>query len=414
MKKQRTFFRTASAGLVLTLVLIAACDSEEERPPFFQSAATDAAGGAPAALPSLQTMPTDELYPWCSDELDIDTSALCEDQTSELGSSRPNLYFVLDTSGSMAGRIKNGQTTTLLDASRQAIFDLVAELGDSLNYGIATFPGELEPEDFGCAMGEELLPPLSDQDYCASEQVQVQFNAQFKRELNLLTPKGGTPLSPTLRNLEAPLLELQGTTTVVLLTDGAPNCNTEATCEVEDCLLPTDFFSCGPTGNCCAADATSAENPNPGSWCIDEDSSVAIVAKLAEQGIQTRVIGIPGAQEYEPLMNALAQAGGAARSDEQGEESSYFDVSDSTELLEALRTIGQGAATDCDIKLDATPADASLINVYVNNRLVTEDAKDGWELSERTISLKGDSCILLREGGLRNVRIVVGCPTIIR
>ncbi len=379
------------------------------------------AGGASSTASTTQSSQTSQtsstsepLYPWCSDELDIDTSNLCDEKTVELGSARPNLYFVLDTSGSMAGRIDDTQTDTLLDASRQAIYDLIDELGETLNYGIATFPGDLAPEDLGCAMGEELIAPLSDDAYCETTGVAFRFKRDFKEKLSQLVPMGGTPLSPTLRNLEPKLAELKGPTTVILLTDGAPNCNVEASCEQDECLLPQDFFNCGPSGNCCSAEAQSDDNPNPGSWCIDTTSSVGVVADLAAKGIETRVIGIPGAQEYEPVMNALAKAGGGARESDSGEESSYFDVADAEELLDALRTIGQSAASNCSIELDRAPSDANLVNVYVNNRLINEDADDGWELEGTTITLKGDSCLLLREGGERNLRVVVGCPTIIR
>jgi hypothetical protein len=138
------------------------------------------------------------------------------------------------------------------------------------------------------------------------------------------------------------------------------------------------------------------------------------VSQLAEKGIATRVIGIPGAQKYEALMNALAVAGAAGLDAATQASEGYFDVADSQELLDALRTIAQGAATSCDIELNAVPAKTELVNVYVNNRLISENPDDGWKLEGKTIQLQGDSCLLLREGGARNVRVVVGCPTIIR
>src|SRR5690606_40815864 len=47
----------------------------------------------------------------------------------------------------------------------------------------------------------------------------------FVKQINRLEAHGGTPLSPTLHTLAPTLLSFEDQTAIVLITDGAPNCN---------------------------------------------------------------------------------------------------------------------------------------------------------------------------------------------
>ncbi len=57
------------------------------------------------------------------------------------------------------------------------------------------------------------------------------------------------------------------------------------------------------------ADNCRAENLETEA-CLDDDGAVAAVAALADAGIKTIVVGIPGTEEYESTLNAMADAGG--------------------------------------------------------------------------------------------------------
>ena len=89
-----------------------------------------------------------------------------------------------------------------------------------------------------------------------------------------------------------------------LLTDGAPNCNATAGCGAETCT-PNLEGGCGfddPTINCC--------DPSLGlydfRWCLDAQPTIDAVQYLADHGVQTFVIGMPGTDAYAQLLGRLA------------------------------------------------------------------------------------------------------------
>src|SRR5690606_2047801 len=103
-----------------------------------------------------------------------------------------------------------------------------------------------------------------------------------------------------------------GKTFVVLLTDGAPNCNLSRSCTAKDCIPNlegvafSDGTTCNADFNCCAPD-----------WfphlCLDGDPTLDELTRLAEVDVSTYVIGLPGGNAYADLLNRMAIAGRTAR-----------------------------------------------------------------------------------------------------
>jgi hypothetical protein len=135
------------------------------------------------------------------------------------------------------------------------------------------------------------------------------------------------------------------------------------------------------------------------------------VSALADAGIMTYVIGLPGAEAYAALLDRLAVAGGTAR----GGDTDYYPVGDADALGEALHEIGTGIAISCSIDLEAPPEDPTRVNVYFDGAVVPGDETDGWVWDgESRIEVHGAACDELRSGEIREARVVFGCDTVVR
>ena len=321
----------------------------------------------------------------------------------------PNLYFVIDRSGSMEGSVK-GSSRTKLQAARGVISDLLRHIGHRVRYGGTVFPAFEAPEE--CGPGTEFFPATLGTLPPCGETENPQLS-DFSRRLGAFLPEGGTPTALTLDAVRPMLEGLDGRTAVVLITDGAPNCNVDAACDAENCTLNIEHAtlgnqSCDDTFNCC-----DPENTGEGSnaYCVDADATERAVLALADSGISTYVVGMPGAEAYASLLGRLAEAGGQPRDGELP----YYATTDEKELREALYAIGTGFAIRCAIDLESAPDDPELVNVYFDGELVPQDDENGWSWEgTRRIVVNGDSCTDLRSGEILEARAVFGCETVVR
>jgi hypothetical protein len=346
-----------------------------------------------------------------------DTTGLCGNTILPLQLTRPNVYFAIDRSGSMADRssgMQNPETGLAIsnyDAAWLSIHDVLFALGHRVSYGAAVFPrfGNVDQ----CDAGAEVYPVTAgDSVTYARNGIDGPNLTKLISTLSKWAPEGATPMSATLGKLVSPLTALGGATAVVLATDGAPNCNPVAVCDQSQCIpnidsapLPDGSFCSVNGGNCCAAAAYyGPEN------CIDADASVAPIAELLNSGIKTYVIGLPGSEAFQSLLGRLAVAGGTARVQSALTDPLYYLVSDTSELTAALKGITADLAISCTVTLDAVPPDWTQVNVYFDNSLVKP--ADGWkQTDERTLEITGPSCTLLRSGDVFQIQVVSGCPT---
>jgi hypothetical protein len=208
-------------------------------------------------------------------------------------------------------------------------------------------------------------------------------------------------------------LALKGKTAVILATDGAPNCNGNALCDMSTCIANIEGAfrangkRCDSTVNCCSP--TADYGPYA---CIDEDASAAPIETLLSHGIKTYVVGLPGTDAYTGVLNRLAAAGGTARSQALETDPQYYRVEDSAALATALKSIVTSVSISCTLKLDAVPPDWSKVNVYFDNALVRMSETDGWrQVDARQLELVGESCKLLSSGDVFQVQVVAGCET---
>ncbi|HEY2365946.1 MAG TPA: vWA domain-containing protein, partial [Polyangiaceae bacterium] len=122
----------------------------------------------------------------------------------------PNLYFVLDRSGSMD---TNGKWSTV----RIVVAQVMKGLGPRANFGVAIFPNP--NDDNACAPGLQVMStrpgdaPAGTQGPTTSAMLAV----------TAAPPEGGTPTAASLNALLPTLSKLPGRTFVILATDGGPN-----------------------------------------------------------------------------------------------------------------------------------------------------------------------------------------------
>jgi hypothetical protein len=356
---------------------------------------------------------------------DLDAGGLCGNQIHPITVDAPNLYFVLDTSGSM-GETVGGSTR--YGRVHGAVTDLVDRLGLLINVGAALFPLGASNAN-GCVSGGQVFPMTPGG---------LSTTKAFAKATDV-KPSGGTPTALTLQKLYPTLTALGGKTIVVVATDGGPNCNPATMCGADDCMANIES-ACDGQGNCCSpggANCCTLKGPASPLQCLDRAATVAAVAALREAGLLVYVIGVSGSQIYQQVLDEMALAGGAP----QVAPPFYYKVDDFDDLGSVLGSIA-GAAIPCDFTIQPSRAEtyaggrnydfdtlasldaasdsgiADLTNVYFDQEVIPSDPVDGWSWktlpsddAPAVISLHGAACAELRSGQVSQVQIVSGCPT---
>lgn len=298
----------------------------------------------------------------------------------------PNIYFVLDRSGSM---LDSNKWNTI----RAVVTDVMRKLGPRGRFGAAVFP---DPRQDQCAAGIEVMAPmLGDSPAGTYGPTSSTFALSTKFDAS-----GGTPTAATLAGLRNRIASFAGKTYVILATDGGPNCDDAITCDVDHCIPNIE----GAPG-CTTGSGPSCCDGNPQS-CLDGAAAVSAVASLKTAGIPTYVVGVPGSAPYANVLSDMAQAGGTER---------YYDVTsaDQAAFASVLSTIAAKITATCVFDLGQAPADPNMVNVYLDDTLVPRDAANGWTISGDKVTLVGASCKSITDGKALQVRIVAGCPTVL-
>ncbi len=339
-------------------------------------------------------------------------AALCGDQQIPAVTDPPNLYFIVDRSGSMADGLP-GSSYSKYENARIAISKMLRAIGHRVRYGAGVFPAFTDPD--GCTPGLQIFATVAgDPPSYAAAGTDGPNLTSLLHQLGQITPSGGTPTAATLRELQPTVLGLTGKKTyVVLMTDGAPNCNADLQCAADACIPNIEHEAisgkdCDASFNCC--DPKLVGEIGVG-YCVDSDDTEQAVAAYEAAGVDTYVVGMPGSEEYAALLGRLAVAGNTARAG----DTPYYAVADTTQLTDALRSIGAQVAITCDLPLEKAPDDPNLVNVYFDSQLVPKDDKNGWHYTgDASIQFKGDACTQLSSGDVLNVQVLAGCPTVVR
>jgi hypothetical protein len=326
-----------------------------------------------------------------------------------------NVLLVVDKSSSMSGT-PAGFSANKWAALGDALGAALEAAEGSVAFGLDFFPfgddRDPEAEIAWCDMpsNADILVPVA-----AGTSTVPLINAALAD----YQPDGGTPTAVALaRALEyftnGDGAALEGERYVLLATDGGPNCNPELECGIDACTLNLDGVSCGGQ-NCCDVNL----DPDGGSSCLDDDATVTSVEALAEAGVKTFVVGIPGTSAYADTLDAMAIAGLAENPDAPPHYFRVESMGGTGGLTEVLTRITRGVIKTCRLALTSTPSDPDyegLLNVEIDGDDVPQKGDDGWEVdrttSPPTIVLKGATCEYMETHGAERVNITYGCPTV--
>jgi hypothetical protein len=242
----------------------------------------------------------------------------------------PNVMFLIDFSCSMSlpadplasgcpsscGTPSNPCPTTCptrLSELRAGMRTFLTTRGTSARFGLTTFPGGNLCQA-PTRISVPLPPPMTSD--VGNELARQQKADAIVTELGLLGVQGGTPTALALGYVRGdPSLNADDgrKDLVVLITDGLPNCNDanpNAVCACGTSCTPAQLSACACTTSTCTAMLTCSNG------CLDRDATVAAVAALRAQGIDTLVIAL-GPDAATPtaaaVLDEMAREGGRVR-----------------------------------------------------------------------------------------------------
>lgn len=314
-------------------------------------------------------------------EPEPDPNAECTTTTFATGEDilDPRILLVVDKSGSMDDPAE-GYPGSKWDAAVDALNSVLGGLDNSTELGLMLYPN-----------GD------ADNDVCEQGNVRVNVGPNragaIAQALGASGPGGGTPTAATLVEARAALASLPaegGPRVVVLATDGGPNCNGSLDGDTCRCVAPQQ--------QC----AQFAEN------CLDDANTIAAATQLNAAGFPVFVVGIPGAENFTDVLNALANAGGTA----QAGATAFYGTSSSDDLATALEDIAvRVGACRFDLPNNVSAND---VTVTVGGATISRDTNrvNGWDLVDpNTIELFGVPCeeAVSGGGGAATVEVQV-CP----
>jgi len=305
----------------------------------------------------------------------------------------PNVMLVVDRSGSMDQDSQSGQRVGDCDAAGQHGLNckweelLTAMTGDAnpadgfiyklansgsstdkVRLGLVTFSASTtdtsgpDPWQAACSVGVE------------QQSVAEGTADQIIGALNAVEPAGATPTAATVQFAAGRLAQLPQDgrqNYIVLLTDGAPNCNTDFVITNDNCSEGTD--RCDTAGYC---QGHSTDGHHPPIGCLDEDGLVNAITAAAGNGssVKTFVIGFGSSFTTNPAayetLNRSAVAGGEPRLLPGGggvADPAFYQASSGADLQAALQAILGVIDSTCNYGLKKAPPSESAVEVKITD-----------------------------------------------
>lgn len=312
------------------------------------------------------------------------------------------LMFVIDRSGSMAFSLDGRQPDTggnlppgvlsRWDTLRDALFTTITPFDSALAMGAKFYPEESPsgpaPADEACRsdVGVAIAPARGN-------------SASIINIFDTTRPNGGTPTSEAIRLAAQYITGTRGVArTMIVATDGAPNCN--------GALDATRCVCTSVTGNCRA---------NGGEFnCLDETRTVGVVRDIFQNmKIPVYVIGIGSTERpaFLEVLDDMAIAGGRPRPTAPF----HYNVQTSAEMKNALGTISDSVAK-CTYLTPSAPTDPNAISVEIDGKSIARDPShtNGWDWVDQafgTLAFFGAACTAASGGTATTSQItgVVRC-----
>lgn len=291
-----------------------------------------------------------------------------------LSHATPSIFLVIDRSGSMSFDLKGNEGPpfgpplegpTRWNILADVLREVLPQHERELAMGVMMFPANNE---CGLSVVEDLSPRLA--------------NAGLILSLfQTRNPGGGTPIAGAMEAVRVPAT-FAGSKSIILITDGEPNCNPMLDPLTCTCTQQASGFP--PT--CAAPDI-----------CLDDTRSVRAVSDLrADAGVVTHVVGFATVPRASVTLDAMAIAGGAPR---EGMHK-YNSAETQAELADVLTGISS-REKNCTWTALTKLKPEDMLEVRLNGMVVPEGT--GWQWLHRDrgeFQLIGDWCEKSLPGGL--------------
>jgi hypothetical protein len=297
----------------------------------------------------------------------------CARQDFMLSSKPADVLLVLDRSKSMIEHNVPPENKTRWDAVVPALTAVINETNSVVSWGLKLFPeGE----------GAE----------CSATSVTDALPAQIMPQ-NAATVNGIITATQALGN-GTPTGEAILKATTYLQGRGLPN---------QFILLATDGDPSCPDGDAAA-----------------EQHAISAITAAKTAGFPTYVIGVldPVADKSKfPTLNAMAEAGGTALSDNPIAPK-FFQAYSQVELTNALKAV-TGQVVSCVFEFTKRPPNEKNIGVQINGAWIDQDPNraEGWEYTSDQflgLELYGDACQQVKDATENQLAIVFGCDEPVR
>ena len=304
-----------------------------------------------------------------------DDSSVCEAVQVVAEREVANVMVMLDRSGSMYS--PGGFFASEVDKWTPAINAVKGAINarsQSIAFGLMKFgTGE------GCDPGQvNVMPEIG---------VMGAVTASLEGTPSEVTG-GMTPTAESLAAAGEAISTLEGEKYILLVTDGAPNCNDEAGLGGE-CKCPGGFCDY---------------------WeeCLDDNRTVRTIEELAVNDVKTFVIGYDTGGLTD-VLNRMAVAGNTGTSQ-------YIAVSDQQTLSDALASLTSQVAS-CSYELESVPSDIRYVSVQLGGGQIDHESvstNGGWRLDGNTVEILGGDCEHLQAQDRAKIDITVECELVLR
>src|SRR6266545_547658 len=345
-----------------------------------------------------------------------DNAGNCGASKIEATAKEIDRLLVLDKSGSMAS--ESGFGTAKWSAMKTALSTALTKVQGGLSFGLELFPHRLtSPIPFDCGTACWELPP-GDSAILVPVAIGTTSVPSILTTLSGVEPSGGTPTAAALKAAADYFTvgagkALAGDKYVLLATDGGPNGNaTIMSCAQSECTTNLDNNSlngdAGTFPNLCDSGFAGPMN------CLDRAATVAQLSVMASAGLKTFVVGIASRSPdpYQSTLDEMAVAGGVPASTASPKYYAVTAAGGVSGLETVFETITKQLIKTCRLQLQSQPPDKTLINVYVDGKVVAPGT-NGWSLDETTqpftIVLQGTTCMTVESTGVSSVEVQYGC-----